>query len=128
MESPAGLSRGLLLFNQGHYWEAHEAWEDAWTPDRHGPDRGFYKGLIQVAAGCLHYTRRNRRGTLNKWRSGADLLRTYLPAHHGVELAQLVERVDAMRTEVEAADAWPRLELPIIQPSEKRRRSGASEG
>ena len=117
MESPASLSRGLALFNQGHYWEAHEAWEDAWTPARHGPDRGFYKGLIQVAAGCLHYTRQNRRGTLNKWRSGADLLRPYLPAHHGVELAQLVQRVDAMRTEVEATDAWPRLELPIIEPS-----------
>jgi hypothetical protein len=27
-------------------------------PDRKGPDGGFYKGLIQVAAGCLHYGRR----------------------------------------------------------------------
>src|SRR2546430_6058218 len=44
------LERGIELFNRGLYWEAHEAWEEAWTPDRHGPDRGFYKGLIQVAA------------------------------------------------------------------------------
>ena len=36
-------------------------------PDRKGPDAGFYKGLIQVAAGCLHYTRHNRRGAVNKW-------------------------------------------------------------
>ena len=109
-----GLARGIALFNGGEFWEAHEAWEAAWTPDRRGPDSGFYKGLIQVAAGCLHYRRRNRRGTLNKWRSGADYLRPYLPRHHDVELAPLVVRVDEMRAAVEAQTVWPELELPLI--------------
>ncbi|TMD52405.1 MAG: DUF309 domain-containing protein [Chloroflexi bacterium] len=107
------LERGVELFNRGLYWEAHEAWEEAWTPDRHGPDRGFYKGLIQVAAGCLHYTRRNRRGTVNKWRSGADFLRVYPAAHRQVALAPLVASVDRMLAALEA-EAWPRLELPKI--------------
>jgi len=49
-----GLSIGVGLFNRGLYWEAHEAWEHEWVPDRQGRDAGFYKGLIQVAAGCLH--------------------------------------------------------------------------
>jgi predicted metal-dependent hydrolase len=109
------LSRGLELFNAGRYWEAHEAWEEAWTPDRQGPDRGFYKGLIQVAAGCLHYARRNRRGTVNKWRSGAGYLRCYLPRHHGVELVPLVELVDANLAAMEAGD-WPEgLPMPVIE-------------
>jgi predicted metal-dependent hydrolase len=77
------LAEGIDLFNRGEYWEAHEAWEREWLPDRKGPDSGFYKGLIQVAAGCLHYTRHNRRGAVNKWRSGADYLRPYLPALPG---------------------------------------------
>ena len=80
------LTEGVELFNHGRYWDAHEAWEREWTPDRKGVDSGFYKGLIQVAAGCLHYTRRNRRGAINKWRSGADYLRPYLPAHRGIRL------------------------------------------
>jgi predicted metal-dependent hydrolase len=102
------LERGIELFNRGLYWEAHEAWEEAWTPDRHGPDRGFYKGLIQVAAGCLHYGRRNRRGTVNKWRSGIDYLRPYLPRHRGVELQALVGLVDAnLRALEESPDGWP---------------------
>ncbi len=108
-----GLRRGVQLFNEGQYWEAHEAWERAWIPDRHGPERGFYKGLIQLAAGCLHYRRRNRRGALNKWRSGADFLRPYLPGHQGVDLASLVARVDEMRSAL-AAGGWPELELPRI--------------
>jgi predicted metal-dependent hydrolase len=114
------LARGVRLFNLGFYWEAHEAWEQAWIPDRRGTDRGFYKGLIQVAAGCLHYRRRNRRGALNKWTSGADFLRPYLPAHHGLDLEKLVERVDGLRATVAAAEAaadWPELEMPHLTAS-----------
>ena len=108
-----GLDKGIGLFNAGHYWEAHEAWEGDWMPDRKGPDSGFYKGLIQVAAGCLHYTRRNRRGAINKWRSGADYLRTYLPAHRGVRLAPLVDAVDGFLAAIQG-QTWPELEMPTI--------------
>jgi uncharacterized protein len=110
----AGLTRGVELFNRGEYWEAHEAWEAEWMPDRKGPDAGFYKGLIQVAAGCLHYTRRNRRGAVNKWRSGADYLRPYLPEHRGVRLAPLVMAVDRYLEAMKPHD-WPDLTMPKIE-------------
>ena len=107
-------SIGVDLFNRGLYWEAHEAWEHEWVPDRKGPDAGFYKGLIQIAAGCLHYGRHNRRGAVNKWRSGAGYLRPYLPRHRGVDLAALVERVDGF-LEAMASASWPDgLEMPVI--------------
>jgi predicted metal-dependent hydrolase len=107
------LLKGVRLFNEGRYWDAHEAWEQAWLPDRRGVDAGFWKGLIQVAAGCLHYGRRNRRGALNKWRSGADYLRPYLPRHHGLELGPLVRLVDGNRTALEAG-GWPVLPMPTL--------------
>jgi uncharacterized protein len=109
--------RGVELFNAGRYWDAHEAWEEAWMPDRRGPDGGFYKGLIQVAAGCLHYARRNRRGTVNKWRSGANYLRPYLPSHHGLDLAALVTATDANLEAVEASAEWPDLRMPVLTRS-----------
>jgi uncharacterized protein len=105
--------RGVELFNSGRYWDAHEVWEEEWTPDRKGPDSGFYKGLIQVAAGCLHYTRRNRRGAINKWRSGADYLRPYVPAHKGLQLSPLVETVDDFLILMGSRE-WPELEMPKI--------------
>lgn len=104
---------GVRLFNSGHYWEAHEAWENEWKPDRKGPDAAFYKGLIQVAAGCLHYGRHNRRGAVNKWRGGAGYLRPYLPAHLGVRLDGLVESVDGF-LEAMASREWPELTMPRI--------------
>ena len=108
-----GLRRGIDLFNAGDYWDAHEVWEPEWMPDRKGPDAGFFKGLIQVAAGCLHYTRHNRRGAINKWRSGADYLRPYLPEHRGVHLAPLVSVVDGY-LEAMMANTWPNLTMPAI--------------
>ena len=108
------LLRGVDLFNSGQYWEAHEVWEAEWTPDRKGPDSGFDKGLIQVAAGCLHYTRHNRRGAVNKWRSGADYLRPYLPVHSGVRLEPLVQAVDGFLDAMKNSD-WPRLKMPLIR-------------
>jgi len=107
------LAEGVELFNSGRYWDAHEVWERDWTPDRRGPDSGFYKGLIQVAAGCLHYTRHNRRGAVNKWRSGADYLRPYLPVHRGLHLAPLVDSVDTFLAAIKDSD-WPNLEMPRI--------------
>lgn len=107
------LAEGIELFNGGRYWDAHEAWERAWMPDRKGPESGFYKGLIQVAAGCLHYTRRNRRGAINKWRSGADYLRPFLPAHRGVRLSPLIHTVDAYVSAMRRPD-WPELAMPTI--------------
>ena len=105
--------RGIDLFNSGRYWDAHEAWEHVWMSDRKGPDAGFYKGLIQVAAGCLHYGRRNRRGTVNKWRSGADYLRPYLPGHLGVSLEPLIETVDEFLVAMKSRE-WPELTMPQI--------------
>ena len=109
-----GLAEGIELFNRGRYWEAHEAWERDWMPGRKGPESGFYKGLIQVAAGCLHYTRRNKRGAVNKWKSGADYLRPYLPSHRGVHLQPLVAAVDGYLSAI-SGPTWPDLVMPVIQ-------------
>src|SRR5215472_17047857 len=104
-------STGVDLFNRGLYWEAHEAWEHEWILDRKGPDSGVYKGLIQVAADCLHFGRHNRRGAVNKWRSGAGYLRPDLPAHRGLQLDALVAAVDGYLAAM-AGGAWPNLVMP----------------
>jgi uncharacterized protein len=118
------LQQGADLFNAGRYWHAHEAWEEAWTPDRWGPDRGFWKGLIQVAAGCLHCERGNLRGTRSKWTGGVAYLRPYLPRHHGVELEPLVRRVEELLASVESGP-WPgAADLPRIDAGDVAGRGG----
>lgn len=113
-----GLARGVDLFNQGQFWEAHEAWEGAWMPRRGTAEAGFFKGLVQVAAGCYHYQRRNREGALAKWRDGAGFLREYLPANAGLDLDGLVGAVDDLRQRLQAPGGWPELEMPRLDPAQ----------
>jgi predicted metal-dependent hydrolase len=57
----AAFLDGLILFNQGRFFAAHEAWEIAWRQAR-GTKRILTQGLIQAAAALLHFERGNRRG------------------------------------------------------------------
>ncbi|WP_110889008.1 DUF309 domain-containing protein [Deinococcus yavapaiensis] len=40
---------GLKLFNEGRYWEAHEAWEAPWR-QAEGRERALLQALILLAA------------------------------------------------------------------------------
>ncbi|GAC1331110.1 MAG: hypothetical protein NVSMB17_08930 [Candidatus Dormibacteria bacterium] len=108
------LGRGVALFNAGQFWEAHEAWEGAWMPARGGPDADLFKGLVQLAAGCYHYQRRNRHGALVKWRDGAALLGPYLPGRDGLDLGGLVFAIRGLRERLDATEDWPDLEMPTL--------------
>jgi predicted metal-dependent hydrolase len=44
------LRRGARLFDEGAFFEAHEAWEEAWRPETDPARRTLLQGLIQVAA------------------------------------------------------------------------------
>ena len=79
----------MALFNGARYWHAHEKWETLW---RAAPDdeRDFYQGLIKLAAGFLHLSRRNRRGARNKLSEGIDQLEPYEPIHDGIGVSELV--------------------------------------
>ncbi len=48
-DSPA-FAHGLALYEQGAYWDAHEAWESLWRDDRDAAWSDFVQALIQVAA------------------------------------------------------------------------------
>jgi predicted metal-dependent hydrolase len=53
--------RGISLFNQAQFFDAHEALEDVW---RAAPpeNKKFLQGLIQVAVAFHHYSTGNRVG------------------------------------------------------------------
>jgi hypothetical protein len=64
---------GILLFNAGDFFEAHEVWEDLWA-DSHGPERRFYQGLIQAAVGLCHFGNGNLGGAAKLYRSSRDYM------------------------------------------------------
>jgi predicted metal-dependent hydrolase len=58
------LHRGRDLFNEEHFFEAHEVWEELWHVES-GRDRVFVQGLIQMAAHLVHLRKGNWSGALS---------------------------------------------------------------
>jgi predicted metal-dependent hydrolase len=83
---------GIVLFNRGDFFEAHEVWEDLWM-DTAGPDRQFYQGLIQAAVGLCHFCNGNVRGAVKLFHSSRDYLKKYPSPHFGLDLVQFGERM-----------------------------------
>ena len=100
------LGRGAELFDAGRYFEAHEAWEALWAPER-GPDRPFLQALIHFAVGCHHRERGNAAGAARQWRKGLTKIAPFTPNHRGVETARLAAAIDALLESLETGAAPP---------------------
>jgi uncharacterized protein (DUF885 family) len=86
------LARGVDLFNQEDYFEAHEIWEDAWRQEK-SEQRRFLQGLIQVAAGFVKLQRRQPRGAKALLERGAKNIAEHADAEWGLDLPPLLECV-----------------------------------
>jgi uncharacterized protein len=98
----AAVRDGARLFDAGRFFEAHDAWEEAWRVEE-GDARRLLQGLIQIAAGF-------HKGLVHGRPSGmAKLLGTGLARLAGVPAADGLS-LDPFRSEVErwrdAALAW----------------------
>jgi len=95
---------GVQLFNDRHYWEAHEALEAAWKDER-GPVRHFYKGILQVGVMYLQIERQNFLGMAKMYERCLKWLRPWPDVCRGVDVAQL--RADAAAAVAEARRLGP---------------------
>src|SRR4051794_2522850 len=67
---------GIVLFNRGDFFEAHEAWEALWM-ETATPEKQFYQGLIQAAVGLCHFCNGNVRGAVKLYHSSKDYMVRY---------------------------------------------------
>ena len=104
---------GLSLWEQERFFEAHECLEDVWHQAR-PEDREFWKGVIQVAVGCVHHQRGNAEGCATLLRRAADYLEPYPAPHHGVDTARLRRSARSMAEAVEAAGETVPCDYPQV--------------
>lgn len=72
------LNRGLTRYHRGAFFDAHEAWEEAWRPAT-DPERALLQGLIQLAASLVKRDRGEARGVqLNFAKALANVQRAQL--------------------------------------------------
>lgn len=102
MEHDPRFLKGVDEFNRGLFYQCHETLEEIWLEDR-GPEREFYQGLIQVAAGYFKWEQEVPRGAVKLLRAGIERLRPYRPVCRGVCVAEFLAAVEADLAVVEAA-------------------------
>lgn len=116
----SAFSEGVLLFNAGEFFAAHEAWETLWRAETELAPRRALQGLIQIAAGYHKYfvqrlpvpaVRLLRRG-LEKVSEGDTLA--------DLQLAPFCQGVRDNIAQLERAherDPLPRVNVPVLAPS-----------
>ena len=105
------LAEGVRLFGEGHYHEAHEAFERCWLANEAG-DADFYKGLVQAAICMHHLVRGNPAGARKLYSGHRRLLGRFLPRHRGVDVELLLAEMQRVMRPVlrggERGDLDPR--------------------
>ena len=105
---------GVDLFNHGFYWEAHEAWEQAWhAAARRGVTADFFKGLIKLAAAGVKAREGMPDGVRSHARRAAELFRAVIAAipsdpscYFGLDLARLIAAAEAIEHSTESKAPW----------------------
>jgi hypothetical protein len=108
---------GIRLFNDGHYFEAHEALETAWRQET-DPIRDLYQGILQVAVCYLHITRQNYDGALKMYDRSRKWLSPWPEVIQGIHVAHL--QVDLTNAMVELQKNGPAgigsYDLSLLKP------------
>jgi uncharacterized protein len=87
-ERQATFRRGVAQFNAGHFFDAHETWEEIWLQSLE-PEKTFLQGIIQIAAAFHHYTRGNARGARSLLTAGLRRLDVFPAQQAGIALDHL---------------------------------------
>lgn len=100
-EPGAQVQRGIELFNEGHYYEAHEELEAAWNRAARA-ERFFVQALVHCAVAWHHATHGNFKGAVLQARRAMRKLAGYLPEHRGLDTRALLDQLETW------AAAWQR--------------------
>ena len=93
------FQQGIDLFNEGRFFECHEAWEQAWLRSS-GSEKLFYQGMIQAAVAILHAQRGNLAGTRTLWEKARDKLAPLPAGYKAIALDKLRRALEAFFDQV----------------------------
>ena|SRR5438128_2192991 len=90
---------GIVLFNRGDFFEAHEVWEDLWM-ETAGEPRRYYQGLIQAAVSLCHFCNGNVRGAMKLYHSSRDYMQRFGPQHQGLDVTDFCRQMELCYAEL----------------------------
>jgi hypothetical protein len=118
-EQMVAFRQGIALYDEGAWWEAHEAWEAVWidlkAEGRPMSEVRLLQGLIQCAALLFNHRRGTSRGVLNQWSKLEPKLNGWTCAW-GVDVPAQLERLRPYAEDAAAcALPYENLSMPMME-------------
>ncbi|MER3415529.1 MAG: DUF309 domain-containing protein [Gemmataceae bacterium] len=107
---------GIIFFNQGDYFEAHEVWEALWAASA-APVRKFYQGLIQAAVALLHLGNGNWNGARRLFCSARQYMAPYMPRYLGLDVEAFWGQMEKVFAQAEASTGSPEPPRIVLDPA-----------
>lgn len=86
------INKGISLFNDGYYFEAHDFFEDLWM-DEKGKFREFLQALVQVSVGSYHFENENIYGALSQYQKALKKFQKYEVIDLGIDIIDLMNKL-----------------------------------
>jgi len=102
-EKEALFQKGLMEYEKGDYFEAHEAWEDLWS-DYNLPDRKFIQGLIQLSVSFVHLRNGNMNGARSLLKKCSEKFEPYQHLQRGINMNELKMGIESVSLVYEEID------------------------
>lgn len=101
-------AHGIRLFNEQHFFDAHEVLEDVW---RAAPveQKKFLQGLIQLAVGFHHHSQGNTVGAVSLLRRAARNLEAEPRQARGIRVSELIHSIKECAGAIEQGMPLPSL-------------------
>jgi len=112
-EYSSPLAKGVALFNQGDFFQAHEALEDVWRAAPAG-EKKFLQGLIQVAVALHHHGNGNSAGARSVLRRAFRNLSLYPEGFGGIHSAGLLYSISEWQRALDEGTAVPPLPKIVV--------------
>ncbi len=102
----AEFQRGIDLFNEKKFFDAHEVWEEVWraAPDR---EKQVLQGLIQIAVALHHHSRENLQGARSLLARALSNLADYPGPCAGLDLGSIRATVADCQRALDCGAALP---------------------
>jgi uncharacterized protein len=106
------LRRGIVLFNEAKFFDAHEALEDVWRVSPPA-EKKFFQGLVQVAVAFHHHSTGNFVGMRSVLHRAARNLAPAPADFAGIDLKPFLDSLDRWETAME--EKRPKPPLPRME-------------
>lgn len=118
----AVFDQAVALFDAERFFEAHDFFEHIWKSEWiDEADRDFWKGVTQVAVGCVHTQRGNQGGATALLESAVGYLDGYPAIHYGVDAGALTAAAEDLAARVAEQGASPDQRFPRFPLADDQR-------